>query len=109
MMIAFGVNLTDLDALTASMRTVSWPPTASRSGFLDATRLMIGVRSASGGNSEFSTTCRPASLAPFAKPAAASLENGSLAPRTAADVGFGLAESTMNLSALSAGGVGRGG
>ena len=36
------------------------------------------------------------------KPAAASLENGSFAPRTAADAGFGLAKSTMNLSALSA-------
>jgi hypothetical protein len=38
----------------------------------------------------------------LAKPAAASLENGSLAPRTAALVGLVLALSTMNFSALSA-------
>src|SRR3954453_13383894 len=102
MMIAFGVYFTDFAALTALISTVSWPPTARMSGFLDATPERIGVRSASGGNSEFSTTFSPASLAPLAKPAAASLENGSLAPRIAADVALGLPRSTMYLSALSA-------
>src|SRR3954447_3437171 len=102
MMIAFGAYFTDFAALTALISTVSWPPTARMAGFLDATPERIGVRSALGGNSEFSTTFSPASLAPLAKPAAASLENGSLAPRTAALAGLVPALSTMNLSALSA-------
>src|ERR671934_475877 len=103
MMIAFGAYLTDLAALTASISTVSWPPTARMSGFLEAMPDMIGVRSAFGGNSEFSTTLSPTSFAPLAKPAAASFENGSFAPMIAADVGFGCPGPPMNLSALSAG------
>ena len=63
-----------------------------------------GLRSAVGGNSEL-VVAQPGLLAPLAKPAAASFENGSLAPIIAADVGFGLAVSTMNLSALSGGKV----
>src|ERR671937_1686310 len=102
MRIAFGAYLTDLAALTASISTVSWPPTARMSGFLEPMPDMIGVRSAFGGNSEFSTTLSPASFAPLAKPAAASFEKGSLAPMIAADVGFGCPSWTMNLRALSA-------
>src|SRR5919197_126087 len=97
MMIAFGAYLTDLAALTASISTVSWPPTARMSGFLEPMPDMIGVRSAFGGNSEFWTTLSPARCAPLAKPAAASFENGSVAPVIPPPGGLGRARDARRL------------